>query len=92
MGDFHRERCKTGMDWPTHFLDLNPIGQLWDILQRRMSARAIRPQTRQEWAIIPRLQIRKLIRSFKSRCRAVIEAHGVYTRYKRLFMCDFILL
>ena len=77
------------MDWPARSADINPIEHVWDILQRRISARPVQPQTREdltralieEWTRIPRPAIRKLIRNFKSRCRAVIDAQGGHTRY-----------
>ena len=77
------------MNWPARSPDINPIEHVWDILQRRISARLVQPQTREdltralieEWARIPRPAIRKLIHSFKSRCRAVIDARGGQTRY-----------
>ena len=77
------------MDWPARSPDINPIEHVWDILQRRVSARPVQPQTREdltqalieEWARIPRPGIRKLIWSFKSRCRAAIDAQGGHTHY-----------
>ena len=81
------------MDWPAR---INPIEHVWDILQRRISARPVQPQTREdltralieEWSRIPRPAIRKLIRSFKSRCRAVIDAQGGHMRYWRYLLFD----
>ena len=77
------------MNWPARSPDINPIEHVWDILQRRISARLVQSQTRgdltqaliEEWARIPRPVIRKLIHSFKSRCRAIIDARGGHTRY-----------
>ena len=77
------------MNWPARSPDINPIEHVWDILQRQISARLVQPQTREdltralieEWTRIPRPAIRKLICSFKSRCRAVIDARGGHTRY-----------
>ena len=77
------------MDWPAHSSDINPIEHVWNTLQRRISARFNQPQTQEdlkqalmeEWARIPRPAIRKFIRNFKSRCKAVIDAPGGHTRY-----------
>ena len=77
------------MDWSVRSPDINSIEHVLDILQRRISARFNQPQTREdlaqalieEWARIPRPAIRKLIRSFKSRCKAVIDARGGHIRY-----------
>lgn len=77
------------MDWPARSPDLNPIEHVGDILQRRISVRNVPPKTREElanalveeWGRIPRVEIRQLIRSFRSRCTAVIAARGGHTRY-----------
>lgn len=77
------------MEWPARSPDLNPIEHVWDVLQRRISARPVRPQTRQdliqalmqEWAQIPLQQVRTLIRSFRPRCTCVVQARGGHTRY-----------
>lgn len=77
------------MDWPARSPDINPLEHVWDILQRRICDRPVQPLTKEEltrahieeWAQIPRHAIRKLIRSFNSRCRAVITARGGHTRY-----------
>ena len=70
------------MDWPAQSADINPIEHVWDILQGWINARPVQPRTQEdltqalieEWTRIPRPAIRRLIRSFKSRCRAVINA------------------
>ena len=73
------------MNLPARSSDINHIEHVWDILQRRFSARLVQPQTRgdltqahiEEWARIPCPVIRKLICSFKSRCRAVVDVEVV---------------
>lgn len=77
------------MDWPARSPDINPIEHAWDMLQRRVSQRARRPDTRQElenmlveeWRRIPQADIRNLIRSFRNRCQEVIMARGGHTYY-----------
>lgn len=77
------------MDWPARSPDLNPIEHAWDMLQRRISRRIRKPETRdqlanmliEEWRQIPLAEFRKLIRSFKNRCREVIQARGGHTHY-----------
>jgi len=67
------------MDWPARFPDINPLEHVWDILQRRICDRPVQPLTKkeltraliEEWAQIPCPAIRKLFRSFNSRCSAV---------------------
>ena len=36
------------MNWPARSPDINPIEHVWDILQRRISARLVQPQTRED--------------------------------------------
>ena len=77
------------MEWPSKFLDLSPIEQVWDLLDRRVRQRAVQPQTLrqlqhalvQEWNYIPMNVIRQYIRSMRRRCRAEIQSAGRHTRY-----------
>ena len=77
------------MYWPAWSPDLNPIEHAWDMLQRRVSARQPKPPTRaelaatliEEWGMIPQFDICKLIRSFPTRIRYVIQARGGNTRF-----------
>ena len=32
-----------GMDWPAHSPGINPIEHVWDIVQKRISARFVQP-------------------------------------------------
>lgn len=86
---FLEQECIQCMDWPALSPDLNPIEHAWDLLQRRLSARDIQPQTlpqlaealADEWSRIPIQEILNLIHSFPRRCRAVVAARGGHTRY-----------
>lgn len=77
------------MYWPAKSPDLNPIEHVWDILQRKLSARARKPSTTaelavalvDEWAQISRVEIRKLIRSLPKRFQEVVQARGGHTHY-----------
>jgi len=77
------------MDWSDRFSGINPLEHVWDILQRWICDRPVQPLTKEglkrapieEWAQIPHPAIRKLIRSFNFRCRAIITARGGHTRY-----------
>ena len=77
------------LPWPAYSPDLNPIEHLWDQLGRRVGSRLDQPTTRarliqllqEEWNLIPQECLRRLIRSMRDRCRAVIDAGGGHTRY-----------
>ena len=77
------------MDWPARSPDINPIEHAWDMLQRRISARFPKPDTRQElanalkeeWKNIPHGEIQTLVLSFNNRCREVIRARGGHNYY-----------
>ena len=78
-----------GMEWPARSPDLNPIEHVWDMLQRAISNRLVKPQTvaelqralLDEWANIPQLELQNLIMSMPHRCQAVVTARGGHTRY-----------
>ena len=42
--DFLQDRNVRVLPWPAKSLDLNPIEHVWDLLDRRVRARAIPPQ------------------------------------------------
>ena len=75
------------MNWPANSPDLNPIEHLWDELGRRLARRnitnfaALTPAIAEEWAAIPQPLVRRVLRSIRSRCEAVIAAQGGATRY-----------
>jgi hypothetical protein len=69
------------IDWPAKSLDLNPIEQLWDQLERRLRSRPQSPTSLtalatillEEWAAIPPGTLRHLVESLPGRVRAVIK-------------------
>jgi transposase len=77
------------LPWPSKLSDLNPIEHLWDQLDKRVRQRQSPPQTldqfrlmlQQEWRTIPGNNVRNLIESMPSRCRAVLAARSGHTRY-----------
>ncbi|GFU31747.1 transposable element Tcb1 transposase [Trichonephila clavipes] len=79
----------TRMDWPAYSPDLNPIGNVWDMLSRRIAARQPPPSCLQElrralldgWCNIPQDQIDNLILSMPRRCKACIALSGRHTPY-----------
>lgn len=75
------------LNWPAQSPDLNPIENLWAILDKVMKDR--RPQTKAElvhilrdgWNSLPIDLLHNLVGSMKSRCEAVLENHGYPTKY-----------
>lgn len=69
--------------------DLNPIEQVWDMLQRQLNTHTPHPTTRRQlaellpilWDEIPQQHIDNCILSMPDRCQAVINARGGATRY-----------
>jgi transposase len=87
--DFLQDRNVTVLPWPAKSLDLNPIEHDWDLLDRRVRARAIPPRNvRQltgalvgEWGNISQQELANLVQSMRRRGTAVLNAAGGHTRY-----------
>ena len=75
------------LDWPSQSPDLNPIENLWSLLDRSLVNRA--PQNEQQlfqclkdgWNALPKSYLQDLIESMPRRCQAVIESKGNMTKY-----------
>ena len=67
--------------------NLNPIDHCWDFLKQRIrkmqldTADQLRNALRREWRRLPMVYVRRLIRSMRDRCNAVVAANGGHTRY-----------
>uniref|UniRef100_A0AAZ3PPB8 Tc1-like transposase DDE domain-containing protein n=1 Tax=Oncorhynchus tshawytscha TaxID=74940 RepID=A0AAZ3PPB8_ONCTS len=69
--------------------DLNPIEHVWDLLGRRVRARAIPHRNVRELAgalvegygNISQQELANLVQSMRRRCTAVLSAAGGHTRY-----------
>ena len=74
-------------DWPPQSPDLNPIENLWEIVNRRINREGVRnkdqlfEQIQKAWAAIPQSFIDHLIESMPRRCKAVIDNKGFATKY-----------
>jgi transposase len=74
---------------PPYSPDLNPIEHLWAKLARRVERRAhecatmeqLQDVVAEEWEKIKSKKCRKLARSMRKRCKAVIKANGDHTKY-----------
>ncbi len=77
----------TVLDWPANSPDLNPIENLWVIVQRKMrdtrpsNADDMKAAIKATWASITHEQCYKLIASMPLRIDAVIHAKGGPTKY-----------
>jgi transposase len=75
------------LHWPAQSHDLNPIENLWSILDKMAKDR--RPQNEEQlfqildetWKSIPINYLRNLVESMPRRCQAVLDANGLPTKY-----------
>ena len=76
------------MKWPAQSPDLNPIWNLWKILQTKRHEVPVRPTTeaqlwqvcQQAWALITPAECCKLVESMPAHIQAVIKAKGGSTK------------
>jgi hypothetical protein len=77
------------LHWPAKSLNLNPIKHVWDLLDRRVRARAIPSRNVrelagalvEEWGNISQQEFANLVQSMRRICTAVLNAAGDHTRY-----------
>lgn len=77
------------MDWPSRSPDLNPIENLWDILDRRVRKRAVLPKNLkeletavlEEWQDIPLTILHHLYESMDRRINGCLNSDGYHTKY-----------
>lgn len=69
-------------DWAAGSPDLSPVENMWALVQRALSDRAISdasllwPAVLEEWNRIPQGTVDKLVLSFKGRCKECVELQG----------------
>ena len=77
------------LNWPAQSPNLNPIENLWLILDGKVRKRQVKPKNLEElmgmlqyeWSQIGPEIIQNLVNSMPRRCAAVIEAKGLWTKY-----------
>ena len=75
------------MEWPSYSPDLNPIENLWAILDKQLRARRCNTldelfKTLQNgWNNLQLKTLQSLVASMPARCQAVIDANGYPTKY-----------
>uniref|UniRef100_A0AAZ3PNZ9 Tc1-like transposase DDE domain-containing protein n=1 Tax=Oncorhynchus tshawytscha TaxID=74940 RepID=A0AAZ3PNZ9_ONCTS len=87
--DYLQDRNVSVLPWPAKSPNLNPIAHIWDLLDRRLRARAIPPRNVRELAgalveelgNISQQELANLVQSMRRRCTAVHKAAGDHTRY-----------
>lgn len=76
------------LNWPSQSPDLNPIENLWEILNRRIrnnnkysTKNELFSALMQAWREIPQDTIQNLLESMPRRCAAIIQNNGYATKY-----------
>ena len=75
------------LDWPSQSTDLNPIENLWALLDKKISDR--NPSNEDElfeiiqkgWQELQTELLTRLVDSMPTRCQAVIDNNGLPTKY-----------
>lgn len=81
------ENRVTVMEWPPQSPDLNPIENLWEIVNQKIdrenctSSTILFQRLEDAWKSIPTSVIDNLIASMPRRCQAVINNNGFATKY-----------
>lgn len=82
IGYLQTKGIKVMTDWPARSPDLNPLENLWALVQRRVSdcGPSSRPElirfVRECWDVIPQESVDRLVLTFGKRCAECIERKG----------------
>uniref|UniRef100_A0AAZ3NTG7 Tc1-like transposase DDE domain-containing protein n=1 Tax=Oncorhynchus tshawytscha TaxID=74940 RepID=A0AAZ3NTG7_ONCTS len=87
--DFLQDRNVSVLPWPAKGPDLNPIEHVWDLLDRRVRARAIPTRNvrelagalLEEWGNISQQELANLVQSIRRRFCIKYCSAGGHTRY-----------
>jgi len=87
--DWKEENLDNWLPWPAQSPDLNPIENLWDILERKVRMHNPLPKNKRElmtiledeWHKLEPEKLTKLIDSMPRRVKAVIKSKGNPTKY-----------
>ncbi len=79
----------TLLKWPPQSPDLNPIGHLWDVVEREIHIMDVQPTNLQQlcdaimsiWTKLSEECFQHLVESMQRRIKAVLKAKGHQTRY-----------
>lgn len=75
------------MEWPAKSPDLNPIENLWELVDRQIRKNThknkaeLRQAIEDAWRAVPSSVLVSLMESMPRRCSAVIKAKGQHTKY-----------
>jgi transposase len=83
------ERGVIAIFWPAFSLDFNPIERVWHIMKNylqdnypeNMNYNMLRVAVKDAWEKMGEYEFRALIESMPTRCQAVINAEGLFTKY-----------
>ena len=76
------------LSWPSLSPDLNPIEEIWDVIDQRIRSRVplikrdLERFVYEEWNGVAQLTLRKYIASMRCRCQAEVNANGCHTRFQ----------
>ena len=77
----------TVMNWPSQSTDLNPIEQIWELIDRKLDKLHVKTkeilwlEVKRCWESVIVEVLKKYIETMPERCRAIIKGRGGHTKY-----------